>query len=83
MKILGHGEVSDSDIKPLTNMVRGEGFDVFVAWLRDYGVELSVNAVRTQDDDDATGKLFVVEEIADGFRTDVEAQYEKLGLKYQ
>lgn len=77
MKILGHSEVPANQLSQLTYMVRSEGWPVFVEWCKGYGIEVSLGAIRNKDDDDATGKVFVLDEIAD-FRQAVEDKFAEL-----
>ena len=81
--ILGHGKTADVDLKNLLYMVRTDGWPVFVQWLKDYGIEVSLSAVREKNDEDATGKVFVLDEIADQFLEAVENSYHALEDKYK
>ncbi len=75
--ILGHGKTTAKELKPLVHMVRGEGWTIFLQWCKEYGIEISLEAVRGKEDTDATGKVFVLDEL-NGFREDVEQRFQNL-----
>jgi hypothetical protein len=81
--ILGHGKTADVELKNLLYMVRTDGWPVFVKWLREYGIEVSMDAVRNKNDEDATGKVFILDEIADQFMDAVESSNHALEDKYK